>query len=124
MMRLSKIGKEKSESEGREVPVYNGEDRTDVTYGDRIDAMRLVYNKINNKKNSAVNEKTGDEHYKLLVEAQTLTTTEGATIVTDAGMLVGTFDADKASTTKMWWKSLWSVCLTRPRRVLKLKRQG
>ena len=83
-------------SEGREVPVYNGEDRTDVTYGDRIDAMRLVYNKINNKKNSAVNEKTGDEHYKLLVEAQTLTTTEGATIVTDAGMLVGTFDADKA----------------------------
>lgn len=29
---------EKVGSEGREVPVYNGEDRTDVTYGDRIDA--------------------------------------------------------------------------------------
>lgn len=82
-------------SEGREVPVYNGEKPTDVTYGDRIDAMRQVYNKIDNKKNSAVNEKTGDDHYKLLVEAQKLTTTEGATIEADASMLVGTFDADK-----------------------------
>ena len=87
-------------SEGREVAVY---DRTvdpwvftDETYGSRIDAFKAVRVKIDNKIQSAINDKVGEEHLKLLKEAQTLTTTEGATLVADAATLTANFDGDKA----------------------------
>lgn len=87
-------------SEGREVAVY---DRTvdpwvftDETYGSRIDAFKAVRVKIDNKIQSAINDKVGEEHHKLLKEAQTLTTTEGATLVADAATLTANFDGDKA----------------------------
>lgn len=80
----------------RDVAVYDGDEPTTVTYGQRIDELRATYNLINNKKNDALT-KSGDEHYKLLTDARTLVTTgAGTTVVSEANALVSTFDADKA----------------------------
>ena len=79
----------------RDVAVYEGEEPTSVTYGQRIDAFRNTYNVINNKKNDALlTSSTGDAHYKLLADARTLAA-DADNIPDEAALLVTTFDADK-----------------------------
>lgn len=80
----------------RDVAIYNGDEPTSETYGQRIDGFRNTYNVINKKINDALlSSSTGNAHYQLLTDART-SAANASNIPAETSALVGTFDADKA----------------------------
>lgn len=80
----------------RDVAIYNGDEPTSETYGQRIDGFRNTYNVINKKiEDALLTSSTGDAHYKLLTDART-SAANASDIPAETAALVGTFDVDKA----------------------------